>query len=92
MKTEFYVGQPIDDVLRIAIATRRRRRKVEFNGEEGTFTMGEGQPPPPGYKFDLRQDMIVKYFYDDYILTFERSHGPDGTGALCYRVIEVSDV
>jgi hypothetical protein len=90
MALPFYLGQPVDDVLKVAAATKRKRRKVEFTGKEGTFTVEEGKRPIGRVDIDLAQDLTVRYFYDDCTLTFQRTCDDDDGGALCYRVTEIT--
>jgi len=94
MALPFYLSQPVDEVLKIADATKRQRRKVEFTGKEGTFTVEDGKRPLSRVDIDLAQDLTVRYFYDDCVLTFQRTYDDEGGGALCYRVtgIEETDV
>lgn len=100
MKTPFYVGQPAVDVLRAAKKTGRERLAVEFElgGETIRFDLGTKsakerrakRKAPEAEIGDKKIDPAgifrVRYFYADCVLTFEKTRGPQGEGALCYRV------
>jgi hypothetical protein len=110
MSLPFYLGQSVDEVLKIAKVTGRQRRKMEIVSKEGTFTLeyDEGVARDrdtvslafaaintvTDALIDVGQDLTVRYFYDDCILTFQRTYDDEGGGALCYRVtgIEETDV
>ena len=104
MKTPFYIGQSVDDVREVAKRTNRRRLALEFTTEDGRwFYFGldassgrerrrlrtEMEADLEGEKIDLGKIPSVKYTYADCILTFEKSRGVDGKGALCYRVMGI---
>lgn len=107
MKTPFYVGQSSDDVIRVAKATGRDRLAFEFTTDEGeTFRFDlraitarerhkrrkamEKEVGDRRIKYD--QIPLVRYWYADCVLTFEKGRGPKGDGARCYRVTEIGDV
>jgi len=104
VKTPFYVGQSSDDVRRVARKTNRKRLAVEFETHDGeTFRFDldartarerrakkEAMEAEVGdRKIALGRLPVVRYFYPDCALTFERNRGPSGKGALCYRVTEI---
>lgn len=103
-KTPFYVGQPVDEVRYVAEKTNRRRLAVEFEAENGeTYrfdldadTARKRRRLKVAMEAELQGKAIhyaripkVRYVYPDCALTFEKTRGPKGDGALCYRVTEV---
>ena len=102
-KTPFYIGQSADDVLKVAKKTGRERLAVEFEHDSETFRFDLSAKSAPERKrqraemeatvgdkrVDLANIFKVRYFYLDCVLTFEKTRGPQGDGALCYRVTEI---
>ncbi len=101
MKTPFYIGQSVDEVLYIAKKTNRRRLAVEFEAEDGeTYrfdldadTARKRRRLKAAMEAELRDKSIhyaripkVRYVFPDCALTFEKTRGPKGDGALRYRV------
>ena len=105
IKTPFFVGQSADDVLKIAGKTGRERVAVEFEHDGETFrfdlsakTARERKEKKAAMeaeagdrKINLTNISKVRYFYPDCVLTFEKTRGPSGKGALCYRVTEIEN-
>lgn len=103
MKTPFYVGQSADCVLHVAKRTGRDRLALEFEHEGETFRFDlsaktarqrrekkeEMEAEVGDKRIDTSKIPRAKWFYSDCVLTFERNRGPDGEGALCYRVTEI---
>jgi hypothetical protein len=99
----FYIGQSADDVLGVAKKTGRERLAVEF--EEGCETFHFDlsaksakerrakkkalEAEVVDKKIDLARIPKVRYFYADCVLTFEKTRGPTGEGALCYRLTRI---
>ena len=104
MKLPFYISQSIDDVLKVAKRTNRRRLALEFTDHGGetyyfnldAFSARERREKREameaeleGKRVDLGRIPVVKYVYDDCELTFERGRGPKGDGALVYRITRI---
>jgi hypothetical protein len=104
MKTPFYIGQSVDDVLEVAKRTNRKRLAVEFTMQDGRHfrfdldaTSGaerrrrkaEMEAKLGGEEIKFAEIAVVKYFYPDCALTFEKNRGVKGDGARCYRVMEI---
>lgn len=96
MKTPFYIGQTADEVIRVARKTRRARLAVECITEDGeTFyfdldaktarqrkaKLAAMNAEVGDKRIDLDKLPVVRYFYDDCVLTFEK-RGP-------YRVTKI---
>ena len=104
IKTPFYIGQPVDHVLKVAKRTNRKRLALEFttgdgrafhfnleasSGKERRRRKAEMEAKLEGEEIDLGKIPSVTYFYPDCALTFERNRGVDGKGAMCYRVMRI---
>ena len=104
MRLPFYIGQPADDVLKVAKRTNRKRLAVEFtthDGEMFRFDLDAKsarerrakreamEAEVNGKRIDMARLPVVRYFYPDCVLTFERTRGPKDDGALCYRVTRI---
>jgi len=104
VKTPFYIGQAADDVLKVAKRTNRKRLAVEFTTEDGEtfrFDLDAGtarerrarreamEAEVNGKRIDMARLPRVLYFYPDCVLTFEKTRGPSGSGALCYRIVSI---
>ena len=96
-RSPFRIGQTADDAVYVLRRTGRRRNAVYFETREGEeFHLPLKRDSEPAIRRSLRDAEIkpaevtrVRWFFDDFSLTFELGRGPGGRGPLCFRIVEV---
>jgi hypothetical protein len=93
----FRIGQTADDAAYVLRRTNRRRNAVYFETRKGEeFHLPLKRDSEPAIRRSLRDAEIkpaevtrVRWFFDDFSLTFEKGRGPGGRGSLCFRIVAV---